>query len=752
MMSKLLCLLAILAAVLSLGAAPAPTIVLEPDAIPAERTAAAELQTFLERIYGEKPPVAGQAASGPAIYVGQSAEAARALGVADWKQLKPDEIILKTVGDRLYLAGDRPRGSLYAVYELLEREYGVRFWGPDATQLPEAPPPGLPNVDIRYAPPFEVRAIGSILTRKDFRYAARLRHNGQSAFIPEEWGNLVLLLGNVHSFSDYEENALVPRDSGFQRHPEWFSERGGKRVPYGQLCLTNPQLRRELCRRVLEKLSAAPGTRYISVSQNDNDDFCQCRQCDAFVKKHGNQSDLLLDMVNEVAAAVAKKFPDTLVETLAYRYTRTPPRKVKAAPNVLIRYCTFENDGFRPLTSKGNQPFYRDLVAWSKITKQLMIWNYIANFKKFYLPTPNWRTLGPDLKTFRSFGVISVYEQSASSGGGSVSDLPELRNYLTMKLLWNPNLDPDVLIEEFLAGYYGPGADAVRFYLKQMNAAVDRNPGVRGSGSLSTTAAWLDEKTLLDTWQVMEAAARSFRSDPVYGPRLAAAAVPIGAALLERRKPLEAWKITDPELRKLTTAGYIAEIAARMKAGNAEPLGEAALQRTPDEWAANLTGEIQIFNRLLPNDGPVPAAAKGKHGAAWWRIERLADIQELGRKVFLEDDPAASTGRAMRIANVDPAWYVKVRRFPHGRYRVFMEVRHDGAKAGDALSIDANNWSDQERITRRFPAAELEGKRYRIADFGVVNLRDDQGLMPMPVPNPDVRNIWIDRIILIPER
>ena len=292
---------------------------------------------------------------------------------------------------------------------------------------------------------------------------------------------------------------------------------------------------------------------------------------------------------------------------------------------------------------------------------------YIANFRKYYLPTPNWRALGPDLRTFRSFGAISVYEQGAWNGGGSVSDLPELRTWLTARLLWNPDLDTDTLIDEFLTGYYGPGADAVRTYMKLMNGAADRHPEVAGSGFLSTTAAWLEENTLLEAWQTVETAARQFRNDPVYGPRLAMAAVPVGTALLERRKPLEAWKITVPDLRKLSTAGYLAETVARMKAGGGDRLREESFHNTPDKWAADLTAEMQVFNRVLPNDGPAPAVATGKPGAAWWRVERIADFHEVGRKVFPENDPAASTGRAVRIVNDEPGWNVQIRRTPRKR-------------------------------------------------------------------------------------
>ena len=131
-------------------------IVLPADAVPAEQTAARELQSFLKQISGVELPIVASP-SGPAIFIGQSPETASALGIPDWKRLKPDEIRLKSAGGNLYLAGDRPRGTLYAVYELLEKEFGVRFWTADATHVPKREKLELPQIDLRYAPPFEVR-------------------------------------------------------------------------------------------------------------------------------------------------------------------------------------------------------------------------------------------------------------------------------------------------------------------------------------------------------------------------------------------------------------------------------------------------------------------------------------------------------------------------------------------------------------------------------------------------------------------
>lgn len=260
-----------------------------------------------------------------------------------------------------------------------------------------------------------------------------------------EWGGSEQLLGGVHTFS--ENMPLFSRDKDFASHPEWFSERDGKRVPR-QLCLSNPEMRKELTLRVLERLRNYPETRYISVSQDDNHDFCRCAACEAFVKSHGSQSDLLIDAINQVAAAVEKEFPGVYVETLAYYYTRSAPKRVRARRNVVVRYCTIEAASFHPLESEANRALEQDLQEWSRMADHFMIWNYVTDFTKYYQPHPNWHTAAPDLRFFRKCGAISIYEQGSWNGGGAVADLADLRAWLLSKLLWNPDLDTEKLMDD----------------------------------------------------------------------------------------------------------------------------------------------------------------------------------------------------------------------------------------------------------------------------------------------------------------
>ena len=84
-------------------------IVLPQSAILPEETAAKELQSMLKRISGaELPIVRDETYAGKAILLGRSDRTAQLLGV-DFRELRPDEMLLKQCGDDLVLSGDRPR-------------------------------------------------------------------------------------------------------------------------------------------------------------------------------------------------------------------------------------------------------------------------------------------------------------------------------------------------------------------------------------------------------------------------------------------------------------------------------------------------------------------------------------------------------------------------------------------------------------------------------------------------------------------
>ncbi|MBT4815458.1 MAG: hypothetical protein HON70_07150, partial [Lentisphaerae bacterium] len=104
------------------------SIVIHADAIPAERTAADELQTYLAKVTGAEFAVIDEsraATDSPNIYLGQTGFAAD--HKIDVAALGEEESVLRTVDGNLVITGGRPRGTLYAVYGLLEDVLGCRW-------------------------------------------------------------------------------------------------------------------------------------------------------------------------------------------------------------------------------------------------------------------------------------------------------------------------------------------------------------------------------------------------------------------------------------------------------------------------------------------------------------------------------------------------------------------------------------------------------------------------------------------------
>jgi hypothetical protein len=213
-------------------------------------------------------------------------------------------------------------------------------------------------------------------------------------------------------------------------------------------------MQKVLIARALELARKNPKAGMISISQNDTLGACQCPDCAAVVKEEGSESGPWIRLCNIVAAEINKEYPDFLVETLAYQYTRKPPKLTKPSKNVIVRLCSIEADFSHPLAGESNKSFGDDLRGWKAIAPNLFIWNYVTNFADYVIPHPNMTPLAADLRFFADHNVIGVFEQGDSLNDRAGDFLP-LRTWLLVKLLWDPSQDQAKLTEEFLNGYYG---------------------------------------------------------------------------------------------------------------------------------------------------------------------------------------------------------------------------------------------------------------------------------------------------------
>lgn len=421
-------------------------IVLPENADTTLQEAANQLQFYIEKISGVQIPIANQSnpdASKNKVFVG---------GIND-ELSSSNSILIKNEGKDIIITGGSSQSVLYAVYEFLEKYTGCKWYSPSVEKIPASKTVSvqIPLNDI-YTPEITTRTVHSRLFYDNPGFADKLKvtHDAFPGYVPT---------ARVHTF-----NRFLPAKNFFKTHPEYYALRNGKRQ-HTQLCLTNKEVLRLVIDSVAANFSRYPEATVLSVSQDDNTLHCQCEDCRAIDEEEGSASGTMIRFVNAVAA----NFPDKTLSTLAYQYTRKPS-KTKPADNVLITLCSIECDRSAPIEEKCTD-FAQDLIGWKELTEHIRIWDYTTQFINFLAPFPNIRTLQPNIKFFRDNHATWVFEQHSHHP----SELFELRSYLTAKLLWNPDLDADEIITDFVNGYYEEAGVFVKKYIDLIHDEIQKD-------------------------------------------------------------------------------------------------------------------------------------------------------------------------------------------------------------------------------------------------------------------------------------
>ncbi|MGC6422136.1 MAG: DUF4838 domain-containing protein [Flavobacteriaceae bacterium] len=361
-----------------------------------------------------------------------------------------ESIQIKTDGENLLIYGGSEQSLQNAVYVFLEKFLNCRWYAPDTSIIPKEKKLVLSPIDYEYTPDVRVRTVHSKLFYNHPEFAAANRVNDTSFpfFVPE---------ARVHTFQNF-----IPEHLYFDAHPEYYALRNGRRLPT-QLCLTNPEVFSLVNEKVGALFDKYPEAEVISVSTNDNQQYCQCDQCSSIDEKEGSPAGTLIYFVNKIAA----NFPHKIISTLAYQYTRKPPR-IKPRENVLITLCSIECDRSGPIEEKCTD-FANDLRAWSTLASNVRIWDYTTQFTNFLAPFPNLYNLKDNIQLFRDNKSKWIFEQHSNNP----SELFELRSYITAQLLWDPDQDFDALLKDFLEGYYKAAAPYVKAYINTIHNALN---------------------------------------------------------------------------------------------------------------------------------------------------------------------------------------------------------------------------------------------------------------------------------------
>lgn len=214
------------------------TIVLPENPDPVERHAAAELQRYAKAITGVTIPIVGepQKPQDFGLWLGQTV-AARSAGLTlSEEKLGRDGYAAKADEKGLVVVGQCPLGTLFGVYDLVEREFGVRWCEPDelGEVVPKANTLSIGTFCYDFKPSFRYRWVHSNDWSLKQRMNCYVKIDGKPVGVNWKW--------HFHTFA-----ILIPPEKYSHDHPEWFALINGKRQTFkerpshgAQLCTSNP--------------------------------------------------------------------------------------------------------------------------------------------------------------------------------------------------------------------------------------------------------------------------------------------------------------------------------------------------------------------------------------------------------------------------------------------------------------------------------------------------------------------------------
>ena len=413
---------------------------------------------------------------GRAVFVGDTA-AARSAGF-DPGAMACEEYAVKSVGDNVVVVGSGIVGTVYAMFEFLEKGLGVEHFDPWNRLVPTLPDPDLHSLDIRRVPSFRYRHIFDLSGWKDGPYEYRAALKASECRLPHPiFGSP----GTIHTFFDYQRDWPTNR-------VDWLAkdEDGAPRSLTGKIgpcfCMTNPDARADFRRKFLGYIASDedrmrrngdPPPYIYNVSQNDSSAyFCKCPRCMAIENRTG-ASGLLLDFVNELASSVPPSRPDILVSTAAYSFTEAPPAgDVRAVDNVMVELAHTKGNYYVPVGEDTSSVFRAYLDGWSRRAKNIAVWDYwIFYWDRFPSVYHNIGRIPHDIRYYLSRGVKSLRIESEAANTASFF---ALKNWLGFRLMDDADADPERLVSRFFSYYYGAAGDEMR---ELMDYIAERQKG-----------------------------------------------------------------------------------------------------------------------------------------------------------------------------------------------------------------------------------------------------------------------------------
>ena len=414
----------------------------------------------------------------------------------DAEKIPFEGFVIKTQPNRLFLVGSTQKlpdnkgisdpysndGTAWAIADFLERFVGVRWYWPT-----EVGGRSIVKSTTLFARPMYY-SDKPVFRRRDFfprQYKkpwARSVWHDKSSLTPSaraipadvEVINLIPLFACLRSGNSWPYMIKVHQPQNFERNPKrWepykamFQKNADGTPDYRMLDYTSREALEFLlkgCEDVWDdgkSTAAVPWvtTTSVTISPGDNKVECTNIGClnliEPFKHPYGDASKLMGMFVRKFAAEVKQRWPAKKVLYLPYYNYTLCPEDIDFPDNLEIQMCTM---AFALMKQPEQQELMeQNLRCWSKkVGGKILSWEYPHR-------VINWTTAPvqyPHLVQNYYLKNRDILAGSFLNGGDSIAEwsTAALTLYSWMKILWNPDVNVDAIIQSFCDRMFGKAA------------------------------------------------------------------------------------------------------------------------------------------------------------------------------------------------------------------------------------------------------------------------------------------------------
>ncbi len=485
-----------------------------------------KLSTGAELPVVKTPPAADR----PAIVIGDCEESRQA-GI-DAAKLPIEGFVVKTAPHRVFLVGSTVKlppmeirnlagnpyandGTAWAVADFLERFVGVRWYWPIAAggrSVVEQPTLSVPPAHYSDQPVFRKREFYPWhgYSKASWRsiWFDKNSPTLPEALLPPGTKTIEMqpLLACLRAGNSWPYIIKVHQPQHFnkqvrQQHKAMFQKNKDGSPNYRMFCYSSQEALDYLlqgCENSWDHGKPVPWvtTTCVTVSPGDYPVRCYCEDCrklhNSRTVVYGQASRVMALFVKRMCETVKKRWPDKKVLYLPYWNYTLCPKDVEFPDNLEIQMCTMafglmRQPGPRKLMEKG-------LRTWSrKVNGRITTWEYSHRLPEWTHAPVQYPHLVQDYYranrdilagSFLNGGMIGEWSAAAAT------------DYCWMKVLWNPEVDVDAMLDGLCNRMFGKAAGTCRELLRLMCDRWEKAPWRQGLGD----AGRVSPVVFTDTW------------------------------------------------------------------------------------------------------------------------------------------------------------------------------------------------------------------------------------------------------------